>query len=365
MKILTIHWGSNGGGPKYALDMAQALSKTPDVELHVSYSEYADNAQEWWTLSRLRHSVLTYRSNIDFLMGAPRLLKNIITLRKYIKVNNIMTVYSPMLSIWQSLSLPLWLPRDVYYISTIHDAQSHPGDSKFLARRCQARELRRADRIVVLSEHVRMELLEKNASHNISVVPMGVDAAVGSNRTLPFGTIYIGFFGRILAYKGIELFADAISELSDRGHDIKGLVYGAGTVSDNVRQRGGKNVEWNIRWIEKSEIESIFESFDLVLLPYIEASQSGVISIACRYGVPQVVTPIGGLSEQIEQTRSGIVAKLLNATSLADSIEDVISNRELYEELSLRSCAAGQGEYSWQRAAEKLVEIVSAPSDRT
>lgn len=73
-----------------------------------------------------------------------------------------------------------------------------------------------------------------------------------------------------------------------------------------------------------------------MVLPYVEASQSGVVEAAFAAALPSVVTPVGGLAEQIENGVTGLVAGAVDATALADAIERLVTDPELYE-----ACSAG------------------------
>ena len=45
-----------------------------------------------------------------------------------------------------------------------------------------------------------------------------------------------------------------------------------------------------------------------MVLPYRSATQSGISAIACHFGVPMLVTDVGGLKEEVGETGTGIVA---------------------------------------------------------
>jgi glycosyltransferase involved in cell wall biosynthesis len=79
------------------------------------------------------------------------------------------------------------------------------------------------------------------------------------------------------------------------------------------------------RWLSDREIEDLISSHSLVVLPYIEASQSGIIPLANALGVPVVVTPVGGLASQIKQGINGLVSINLDYKELAVTIDRALS----------------------------------------
>ena len=116
------------------------------------------------------------------------------------------------------------------------------------------------------------------------------------------------FFGRILEYKGLPILIEAFSKLNGN-YSLELEVAGQGNVppipkTGNVRS----SLIIQNRWIEESEFATIFLRADLLVLPYIEANQSGVAAMAQAYGLPSVITPIPGLMEQVKHGVNGFVA---------------------------------------------------------
>jgi glycosyltransferase involved in cell wall biosynthesis len=79
------------------------------------------------------------------------------------------------------------------------------------------------------------------------------------------------------------------------------------------------------------------------MLPYDEASQSGVAASAYAAGCPVVPTPIGGLVEQVTPNQTGIVARDMSAEALADAVLEFVENPDL-----LNRCAAGATCWVWR-----------------
>jgi len=75
------------------------------------------------------------------------------------------------------------------------------------------------------------------------------------------------------------------------------------------------------KWLTNSEIENLVNKSNLVVLPYIEASQSGVIAIAHSLSTPVVVTPVGGLVDQVIEGENGLIAADVTPKALAMAID--------------------------------------------
>ena len=75
------------------------------------------------------------------------------------------------------------------------------------------------------------------------------------------------------------------------------------------------------------ELADEIANSDIVVFPYLEASQSGTIPL-CKYlGVPVIVTPVGGLPEQVIEGVDGLITKDLSAESLSDKITVALNTK--------------------------------------
>lgn len=363
-RILVIHWGNNGGGPKFSLDMANALSTMSNVDVISSFSAYADNAADWHLLPGARLPVRTYRSTAGFALGAVRWFRAVLALRRFIREHEVKVVYSGMLSLWQSLALPFTIPRGVTYISSIHDAIEHPGDEHILKRIARRKELKRADMVAVYSRHAEVGVQSQvTAEKKIIRLRIGADSSSTEPRMLvPGQEIVLGFFGRIVEYKGIGLFVDAVRILRLRGLNVKGAVYGRGDFDPAIVEASSEFVDWHLRWIDKTEVPGIFQGIDILILPYKEASQSAVLTQAIGYGVPVVATPVGGLAEQVLACKAGLLSESLEAEDLANSIETLLSDEAAYVAYSAAGLNAAKTHMSWHAVATELVVALSEQS---
>ena len=65
------------------------------------------------------------------------------------------------------------------------------------------------------------------------------------------------------------------------------------------------------------------------MLPYIEASQSHIISIAYRFGKPVVATTVGGLPEMVDHGRTGFLVPPRDVNALAEAVVRLMQNDEM------------------------------------
>jgi glycosyltransferase involved in cell wall biosynthesis len=175
------------------------------------------------------------------------------------------------------------------------------------------------------------------------------------------------FFGFIKPYKGLVHLIDALPRLQDRFGDgirvlIVGDVYGdAAAYRERVARGGAARIcDLRLGFVADEEIESYFVAADLVALPYVSATQSGIVQIAWNYGVPVVTTTVGGLPEVVRDGETGFLVPPADPGALAGAVE-----RFFVEDWAQR-LAAGiareRAKYSWDRLAA-AVETLARPEE--
>ena len=137
------------------------------------------------------------------------------------------------------------------------------------------------------------------------------------------------FLGRIQAYKGLPLLIAAVEQLVAQGARIDLTVMGEGPIgpeADRLTKLGARVIN---RWISDDEIADALDNHDVAVLPYVEASQSGIVAMAHGRGLPVIATPVGGLGEQIQHGVTGFLTSSVTSVSLAQTIEYVFTTSGL------------------------------------
>jgi len=231
---------------------------------------------------------------------------------------------------------------------TFHDPSPHPGDGvtrrAILANRAL---LRAAGLIFVHGERLREELIANaRPSAPIVVVPHGVDA--GDRLPLPDRPSIL-FFGRMSPYKGLDVLLDALPLVWEKAPETTLTVAGAGDVEDHPTLADPR-VELRREHVPDDELPDLFGSATCVALPYRQASQSGVGSLAKLYGRPMVVSDVGGLP-QLVGDGSGLVVAAENREQLAGALVDVLLDGELARRLGEAGRATAENGADWDSVA--------------
>jgi glycosyltransferase involved in cell wall biosynthesis len=138
---------------------------------------------------------------------------------------------------------------------------------------------------------------------------------LNKKRTVPPEN-YILTIGRLRRYQGIHLIPRIASNLQ--------IKFDRWIIAGNSKfeePRNAPNIEVHAKWLTIDEIDSKIKSARVVVLPYIEASQSGVLPRIAKLGVPIVITPVGGLPEQVESLEKCVIARGMDELSIAQAIE--------------------------------------------
>ncbi len=318
LRIAVWYWGRRGGGARYTLETVRALARRPDVEIHLSLSTGNELLDEFRALELPCLPVDTYSDLLSAGLAScslPRLRRRF---RSWLEAHRIDAVLSTMPHLWTAAIADVVRKAGSRLVSTIHDASDHPGDWLPLSEWRLRRELRAADAVITLSRHVRASLVRRYGypAAGIATIPHGLlrfSPQPAALRRFPAGRPFrFMFFGRILRYKGLDTLLTAYDRLRAAAGPVPPELWiaGAGDLRP-YRERLDRLAGITLinRWIAEEEMPGLLDQADAMVLPYLEASQSGVVAAAHGAGIPVVVTPVGGLVEQVADGRTGLVAR--------------------------------------------------------
>jgi len=362
-RVLLWQWGRRGGGPRYTFELARALAALGQYEVHLSLSLQSEIFKEFEALGLPGCHVKTYSGVPSLIVGTLRLLKLRRAFWRYVKKQNIDVVVCTMSHLW---NVPMLVGRlkTVPYLLVLHDALPHAGDDVLFRRWLLKQEVACSDGVVTLSEHVRGILCRDYGypGDRTWVIPHGIfpyTSAVSNSHSVTGHPLRVLFFGRIMPYKGLDILLGAYAALRAQRQDIELIIAGPGDLGRySIALDGLEGVHVDNRWIPEHEIGQIFRKADLVVLPYREASQSGVIATAFAAGLPVVVTPTGGLVEQVQHEVTGLICKEVSSTSLADAITRMLDEPDLRVGCGERALREVTGVLAWPSIASRFTEAL-------
>jgi glycosyltransferase involved in cell wall biosynthesis len=250
--------------------------------------------------------------------------------------------------LWLDLVLPA--VRKYGVVTTMHDVSYHLGDhaSRRIPRWFADRLVERSDKIIVHGDHLREEAEQRYPSleGKIAVLPhlqLRRYTDIARSEQLcrrPDPKLRILFFGRIYAYKGLDVLIRSVPLVTERFDGIRVIIAGEGEDIERYRKMMSDPEFFEVRnrRIPDAETAQLFLDADIVVLPYLEASQSGVLAIASAFAKPVIVTDVGELGRSVEDGMSGIVVPAGNERALADAILKLAAD----EALRIRFGQSGQ-----------------------
>ncbi len=233
--------------------------------------------------------------------------------------------------LWLNLAVPFW--RRFPLVTTVHDVSLHPGDRDTAVLPAWSPRLmaRQSDDLVVHGETLREAAAGtfRKPVENVHVLPhpamyryADIARDKGLRRQENVGGFTVLLFGRIYAYKGLDVLLQAEKLLGRQIPDLRIVIAGRGDDPWTLRHLMGRPERYDIRhrFIEDEEVAQLFLDSDLVVLPYREASQSGVLFVAAAFGKPVVVTDVGELRASVVPDRLGMVVPPGDPAQLAQAI---------------------------------------------
>ena len=241
------------------------------------------------------------------------------------------------------------------YALNVHDVTSHPGDRRRGGLRPLVRRhglIGSAGLIFVHAEAVRDRLQAEFAPRApIVVIPRGVSPV--PRAPLPPEPSLL-FFGRIREYKGLDVLLDAMPRVWERLPHARLTIAGDGDRPHHPMLEDGR-IDLRFGHVPEEEVPALYERSTTVVLPYREASQSGVGAFAKRHGRSLVVTRVGGLPELVTPETVRVVPSD-DPAALADALLEVLTTPGLADAMGRAAAASVESERSWPRVAERLLD---------
>lgn len=168
------------------------------------------------------------------------------------------------------------------------------------------------------------------------------------------------FFGYIRPYKGLSHLIEAMGLLKDR-IDARLLVVGE-FYEDKEPYIGlverldlSGRVRFVDRYVGNEEVQSYFAACDLVVLPYVSATQSGIAQIALAFDRPFIVTRVGGLPEVVSEGRTGFAVPPSDPGALAEAIVEFFEGG--WGERMAPFFAEERKRFSWRSLAGEIESL--------
>jgi glycosyltransferase involved in cell wall biosynthesis len=255
-------------------------------------------------------------------------------------------------------------------VVTVHDATRHPGENRgeWFTGYLRKRLLLRAQ-VVIVHASIQRDLLcstwgiPRDRVHLVQHGEMG-SLYRGATTGTPGEIVQrnpesVLFFGRVLPYKGLGILIHAMKIVRETIPSAKLIIAGRGGKNASSPMVDGEQpwVEIIDRFITRQEVVGLFSRAGMAVLPYVEASQSGVASLAMGLGTPVIASAIGGLEELIVDGVDGILVPPKNPAALALAIVNLMRDESLARRLSSAALLRSESDLAWSSIADETVKL--------
>jgi glycosyltransferase involved in cell wall biosynthesis len=240
---------------------------------------------------------------------------------------------------------------------TAHDVL--PREPRLGQREAQRRLYDRFDALVVHTEHGRERLTRELgvAQERVHVIPHGAltHLAEGPAVAPPFQTErpVVLFFGLLRPYKGIDVLLEAWRGIEGAELWIAGMPR---MDISPLRAAAPPGVRFVERFITDDELPGYFRRADLLVLPYREIDQSGVLFTALAFGKPLLLSDVGGFRDLAASGAARVVAAG-DARALHRALGELLGDPAARDALAERARAASAGEYAWEPIARRTLAL--------
>ena len=246
--------------------------------------------------------------------------------------------------------------RLAFTAHNVNQARRDSNDS-LLNRLTLRLQYRLVDHIFVHTQKMKSELMQEFSVKEdaVTVIRHPLNNAFPDTATTPIqAKQWLGltrkdkaslFFGRIAPYKNLELLLDSFQALvADEPHYrliIAGQPKGGNEeYIERIKQRiaadfDPEKVILKLDFIPDQEAELYLKGADVLVLPYKDIFQSGVLFLAYSYGLPVIATDIGSFREEIVEGMTGFLCKADDSLALQTAVQAYFAS-ELYKTLEQR-----------------------------
>ncbi len=232
--------------------------------------------------------------------------------------------------------------------------------------RALSRLLARMDAVVVHSEHGARRLADDFGvpAERLEVIPHGAldyltrlpeETSLPEELERVEGPVILAF-GLIRPYKGVEVLLEAFERLGGAELWVVGKPLMPTEELHELARRAPGPVRFVERFIADAEIPAFMRRAEVVVLPYLNIEQSGVLFTALAFGRPLVLSDVGGFGE-VAELGAARLTPAGDSEALAEVLRELLADPAERERLGQAAAAAARGPYSWDAIGERTIAL--------
>ncbi|UCG28136.1 MAG: glycosyltransferase family 4 protein [Bacteroidales bacterium] len=248
-------------------------------------------------------------------------------------------------------------------IFTIHDVQHHSGEySRF--GYYMVRYLLWSKHPVILqnrNDFTRIQHQYPEKSESLYCIPFGklsVYKFFSGHGAGDHDSDFL-FFGRVSKYKGIEYLVEAVKRIHEKYPNLKVIIAGGGDYHFDIKKKiDGLPVKLLHRFIPTHELVGLIQRTSVVVCPYTDATQSGVVMTAYVFNRPVIATNVGGFEEVVKNGVHGFLVPPRDDETLAEAMSRMLDEPDLLDNMR-RNIENDQDleDFKWDKIADSIISV--------
>lgn len=353
------------GPTDFSVCLADALCEYCDIDFFYGI-RYAKK-RDYSVLSLLNPKI----KKIPINSYRIRDIRNLWSYYKLVKIlNNYHIIHVQQGNIWFSLWRLFF--KKVPIVCTIHDPYQHIGlkiSTRYYEDITQRWIVSQSSKFIVLGKRLKQILAKRYNIPlvSIEVIPHGefsiynrfkLKKRILNNHKRKLMRIL--FFGTIRKNKGLEYLIKADPIISEKFSDYKICIAGKFQGDFEYYRKFIKctdRYEIIDNYIPNNQVADLFENSDIVVLPYISATQSGVLHLAFGFGKPVIATNTGSISEVLEHNKTGLLIPPCNEKLLANSILELLLDKEKCLRFGENAKEVANNKLNWKNIARQTLQL--------
>jgi PEP-CTERM/exosortase A-associated glycosyltransferase len=238
---------------------------------------------------------------------------------------------------------------------------------------------KRANAVTTICEGLRQDIIHRGISEDkITVIPNAVDidqfqfnqsADVALKQQLQLeGCIVLGFIGSFYAYEGLSLLLEALPDILQRHPDCKLLLVGGGPQQDALKQQAAAlQIEPSVIFTGRVSHETVADYYnliDILIYPRLSMRLTDLVTPlkpleAMAQGKIFMASDVGGHKELIDDGVTGCLFKAGDKTELARRVNDLLDNRQQWENLKQNGRQFVEQQRNWKNSVARYQSVYS------
>jgi glycosyltransferase involved in cell wall biosynthesis len=216
------------------------------------------------------------------------------------------------------------------------------------------------DLIIANSEAVKRQLIA-GGIEPVEVVWHGIP--IRSLRSSLSESPTVAIAGRLVKEKGADVLLKAFAKILKQIPSAKLLIAGNGPELERLnslirRLELSNNHVTMLGHLSRPDLERVFDGAWVQAVPSLWAEPFGLVAVeAMMRGTAVVASSTGGLTEIIQEGKTGLLAPPGNVDALAEALFKLLSNRELAEEMGRAGHEVAKGRFSEEIYVDNLIQL--------